>query len=413
MKTYNYIIIGAGISGLTIANELAKTDQDLLILEAKDRLGGRIWSDKSDEGLVFERGAELIHGKDNMVYDLAQELNLDLQRLETTEKPGSILYRIAKIIGLVIVSLNLYPKPSVDESVEQYIDRIKLLPAFIKQIFHHYAQDEESLDKVSALHFVERIVKQLKKGELYGENDFMLLDGYKQIIDYLALGKEVVLNTKVQRIDWHGDTVEVHSLDQVYRAKKLIITVPINALKKLYFAPDLPPEKLQAISSFEANDIVKVLINVPKSAILTTQEVCVIPNAKFVPIWWRRNIKNDTNDQILVGWITGEYARRFIASARDKALDNIFLELGDYFDVEQIDRTKIIVQDWQDDQDILAPYYHLKPGSSLNVFESLSKSLAGKVFFAGEATSVENGTVHGAYESAKRCVREIMKGQSL
>ncbi|MEL6344904.1 MAG: FAD-dependent oxidoreductase, partial [Myxococcota bacterium] len=81
------IVIGAGMSGLSAAHHIYPSNQNLLVLEARDRIGGRLSSEQFEDGLLFERGGELIHGTKNPVYPLVKKLGLADRRVVLLHEP--------------------------------------------------------------------------------------------------------------------------------------------------------------------------------------------------------------------------------------------------------------------------------------------------------------------------------------
>lgn len=407
MKVYDVIIIGAGISGLAAAKKLASS-KSVLVLEAKDRIGGRIWTDTDTNGILFERGAELIHGKNNAIYQLVNNLKLKIKHVKGVKETSSIFSNILFAAVIFLIKLGLFPKPKIYENIKQYLARLWFLPNSIKKYIEKYSLDEENLENVSALHFFSRLQNEIKKGELYGDNDFLLVNGYKQIIDFLEKDIKIELNEKVSQINWEGEIVEIFTKDKIYRAEKVIVTTPLNSLKKIEFIPDLPRQKLSALSFFETNVIIKLIVRVPKEDILTNSEIGFIEKPQIIPIWWRRKLDHHVDQEVVVGWITGDFARKFRSIPKDEAIRDSLLDLSSIIKTDNLDTNKILIQDWQEDEDINGTYYHVKPGASLEIFDQLNKPENNKLYFAGEALSKYHGTVHGAYQSGESCAEEIL-----
>lgn len=403
------IVIGAGMAGLAAAHELQKHGKRVLVLEARERIGGRLSTERFADGLLYERGGELIHGTTNALYRLVGELGIEIREQQHDAGGFSIGAGISLAFAGGLLRLGLHPEPGVDESMRDYINRLKLLPGSVRELLEEQSKDYESTDRVSALHMISRTRRQMLEGEVYGEHDFLIPGGYVQILDHLSRNLRLELGRIVEGITWDGDGVVVRTSDRSYSAARTVITLPVNVLKEMPFEPALPEIKMSALSAFTALDIVKLLVPVPLSSIRTDLDQGTIPTANIVPIWWRRNLPpvGPQQRQLFVGWITGPHARRFLALPPDEAIERALQELAPVFSADAINREEIIAQNWSEDEFARGPYHYVPPGFGLNVTDDLAAPLGGRLFFAGEATSQESASAHGAYESGLRVAEEI------
>jgi len=412
MKKYDIIVIGAGMSGLAAASEIYKSNQNIMVLEGRDRIGGRLSSERLDDGLLFERGGELIHGTKNPMYDLVNELGIKIREMKKEPMNISTMDGIQLFVVMMFLRLGLYPKPTVNESVSEYLDRLQFLPQALRDVADKSSKDFETLDRISAMSIINRLREEMMIGESYGEHDFVIEDGYITILSHLAKELPIAFNHKVDKINWNDEHVVIETNHGTFQAKQVILTLPIPILKKMNFEPALPNQKQDALSAHVSGDIIKLIIPVHKKAFKTEHEEGGIEGATQVPMWWRRNLPQDQPDdrQILVGWITGPYARRFLSQSTEDAIDLALSELSAIVDIEQINRDDIIAQNWMDDEFSTGTYCYIKPGYGLNVVNDLSQSLSNKLYFAGTATAraAANGTAHGAYESGLRVAKEVL-----
>ncbi len=409
MKQAEVIVIGAGMSGLSAASALHAHGREVVILEARDRIGGLLSSERLEDGLLFERGGELIHGKSNLLYPLAKELGIEIQEMRPEPQKLGLATSIAMAVVGLFVRAGRYPEPRVDESLRHYLGRLKRLPAAVTRYVEEWSKDYESLDRVSALHLVNHLRHQIAGGEVYGEHDFLIRDGYVQILDHLARGLAIEFETVVRRVDWSGEEVVIHTNRGRFCAQQVVTALPINILKELEFEPSLPEAKRMAMEAHQALDIIKLLIPAPKTAIRTNYDSGKIPHAELVPLWWRRNLEGDsgTTRQMVVGWITGPYARRFRNLAHDEAVKQSLAELAPVVDGSKVRASDVIAQDWAEDEFARGPYYYVKPGAPLHVVDDLAASLDQKLYFAGASLAADAGGAHGAYESGQRAAREV------
>ncbi len=404
------LIIGAGMSGLSAAYSICKSNKNVIVLEARDRIGGRLSSERFSDGLLFERGGELIHGTTNQLYALVRDLGIEIKELKSKPERTPVLETVVMLIVAVLVRSGWYAKPRVDENLKDYLDRLRLLPRSVKRSIEQRSMDFENLDRVSALHIVERFRRQLCTGEVYGDHDFLIKDGYATVLRHLAKDIPIRFGHVATKIEWNRDAVVVRTNRGDYGAEKLVVTVPVSVLPALEFEPELPATKVRAISAHTALDIVKLIVPVPERSFKTDQDQGIIPEAKIVPMWWRRNLATGSPDgrQVLVGWITGEYAREFCRHSPEESKERALAELSAVVDLAAVDRDEVIAQNWTKDEFARGPYSYIRPGFDLDIVDELAAPLAGTVYFAGTETAEESGTAHGAYESGLRAAREVL-----
>lgn len=412
MKNYDTIVVGAGMSGLAAASELYKSNKNIIVLEARDRIGGRLSSERLPDGLLFERGGELIHGTKSQMYTLVKELGIEIRELKKAKTDIGVVESVQLLFVALLLRLGLYPKPRIDECVTDYVSRLRFLPGSLKEFLDFASKDFETLDKMSALFVVDSMRQEILAGEMYGDHDFIIEDGYITLLRHLSKGLPIAFEHAVRKILWQDEQVVVETTQGTFTAPVVVLTLPIPILKKMNFEPELPEAKRVALSAHVTGDIIKLLIPLRKKAFKTEREEGEIADAKLVPMWWRRNAPDDKPDdrQILVGWIAGPYARHYLGQSSEDALDQALNELSAIVDIDLINRDDIIVQNWMEDEFSAGTYCYIKPGFGLHVVDDLAKPLGNKLYFAGTATSsaASRGTAHGAYESGLRVAKEVL-----
>lgn len=412
MNDFDIIIIGAGMSGLTAASEIYKVNRNIMVLEARNRIGGRLSSERLPDGLLFERGGGMIHGTNNMMYDLVNELGFEIRELNKEEGHLKVVEGGQLLLFMLLLRMGVHPKPRIDESVTEYVNRISLIPNSLNSFMDSLSRDFETFDRVSALHMVQLMRQQLLEGEMYGDRDFVLVEGYIQLLNHLAQDLPIKFEHEVRAIRWHEQKTIVETDQGAFQANKVVLTLPIPILKKMTFDPELPEGKKHALSAHVTGDIIKLLIPIQKTAFKAETDEGQIPDAKFVPMWWRRGLSDDKPEdrQMLIGWITGPYARRYLNQPPEEALEKTLKELEAVVDTAFINRDDIIVQNWTQDPYSAGTYCYIKPGFGLQVIDNLAASLENKLYFAGTATAERSvrGTAHAAYESGLRVAKEVL-----
>ena len=210
------IVVGAGASGLAAAHKLVSAGIDVTVVEARDRVGGRVWTDTS-LGLPLDLGASWIHGIDgNPLSAMADKINAP--RLVT----GYDSYRTRGADGREIKWRDV---PSDFKNVVE--------------IEHEYAADVEDLSKQAT-----------QEGDEFGGDDVILPEGYIRVLEPLVDGYEVEFQTVVDRINITEGAALVGTGDRSFSAEAVLVTVPLGVLKfgNIQFDPPLDPDRLGAIN---------------------------------------------------------------------------------------------------------------------------------------------------------------------
>ena len=264
------IIIGAGVAGLAAAKHLIAAGRDVQVLEARDRIGGRVWTDRS-LGVPLDMGASWIHGvRGNPLTDLADEL--DIKRATTDY--GNHIVRDAQ--GRIVDEDDLPEDFEVVTSIE-----------------HEYAADHAELSPQAD-----------DEGDEFGGGDVLFPSGYSTLIRGLDTGFQVNLGAEVDLVDTTGPTVGVHTADETFAAEAVLVTVPLGVLKAgtINFVPALSPARLGAIDRLGMGLLNKVSLRFP--SVFWDEDADLIgyvgPKRGYFAEWL--NIAKYTGEPILVGF---------------------------------------------------------------------------------------------------------------
>ena len=257
-KIYDVIIIGAGISGLAAADYLIDDGNDVLVLEARDRIGGRIWS-YSWNGVTIEEGANWIHTSiGNPLSELADRHGFSTYK---TQLNSMVAYLNGKKIDNDVYD-NLVNEfwsyiitekgKGQDEPLSKTVNKFKATRSFTldeKNILNYLANSEISNEYGTDLDNLSRDYFDI--GEDYGDGELVLPNGLQQIIEILKDEVEIKLNHVVTKIEYHeNNNVIVHTKTKRFFSKKALVTVPLGVLKSgdIEFSPPFPERKQNAIS---------------------------------------------------------------------------------------------------------------------------------------------------------------------
>jgi len=433
------IVIGAGASGLAASSELAAEGLSVIVLEARDRVGGRIYTLK-DIGQQFpiELGAEFIHGRPPEIMDALRQ-----SRIPVSEVDGdNWCFQDGRLSSCDFFSevdeiLQRMNDHGPDESFASFLRRCcRDAPAEVKKHTLSYVAGFNAADPAQVS--VHWLVRQMQAEEkIEGDRAFRARGGYQALLEILqqrAANAAVRLRTKtvVHRVIWRQGNVSVDAVcgEQAisFHASRVLATVPLAVLQAqpgergaIEFSPALPKEKLDSLAGMEMGKVLRVVLhfrerfwdrlhpkgnpkkNLDRMSFLFSQD-------KWFPTWWTAAPKQFP---IITGWAPWLSAER-LDSGRVPVVNRALQTLARLLGVREteVERSLEIAyfHDWQIDPFSRGAYSYVKAGAADSP-KILSRPVKDTLFFAGEAADVtgNNGTVHGAIASARRAVAEITK----
>jgi monoamine oxidase len=430
------LIIGAGAAGLAAARDLSKTGLQVTVIEARARVGGRIFTHReSNTSFPIELGAEFIHGKSPEIFSIIEQAGLSVEEVTGRHwffdtgkltKSGDFWSSVEELMAQMKKELK-------DRSFEDYLssltnsqtsERTKAMASGYVVGFHAAETDKIGIHGLTA---IDEASEQID-----GDRSFRLLEGYSSLINWLqheaqTQGAKVHLNTIVAQVRWEQNKVEVVSVEEeLWSARAVLITLPLSLLKldvrekgAVKFSPGLPTSKLEAIKVLEMGSALRVVmrftdrfwenINLPGTDEDGLRDLGFIhyPDAPL-PTWWTTNSEHEP---LLVGWAGGGVAARLLSSTEDEIVIQSLKSLTLVFGLSESElRTRLVktyLHNWQTDPQTLGAYAYL-PVDGIEHQLNLAKPVEDTLFFAGEATSLGHvGTVHGAIKSGQRAAREI------
>lgn len=409
-------IIGAGIAGLAAANQLQKYGYQPILLEARNRLGGRIWDDDIF-GITLPRGAAWIHGIiNNPIAELAVKYHAKFQRFDFS-KHFIFDHKGQKIL------------PSRFEALTQKLtDKLNQAQTFALE-----AKSDMSLAKalaffynVQSLSVEERIVLNRKKTffECYvgagyeflsarhwnqeesmpGDNCIMT-EGYRPIIQGLSQPCAIVFNTIVREINERADKIEIVTDKENYFADAIIVTTPLGVLKKnsIKFHPELPDFKQKAINNLAMGLLNLTGIRFPKIFWPIDSQALSFPLFKSPATTTFLNFSHFIKHPILLGNTGGESARELENYSDQDLMAKIVDNLRNIFGNNIPNPTGFYTTRWHHDPFSFGAYSYIPVGGSGDDYDNMAKPISDRIFFAGEATHRQfPATTHGAYLSGVR-----------
>ena len=431
------IIIGAGAAGLAAAERLAVARRSALVLEARERIGGRIWSHQ-EPGLPVpvELGAEFIHGRAQATFALLAKANVAAvdsagrSRGERWTLRDGRLVPSDDLFADIRYAMKGMPRLRNDMSFDAFLARHlrnEVSPetcAFARMLAQGY--DAVDTKRASA----RAIIEEWTGGGSVEMPQFRPMGGYGPLLSHLAsqlhgTRVELQLNTVVQALSWARGSVKVEGTflgrPFVARAKRAIVTLPVGVLQlpvsapgAVRFTPALKTKR-DALRHLALGPVIKMVLRF-RTAFWEKLDGGRYRNVAFFhprqeafPTFWTAL---PVRAPVLVAWAGGPKAAALSGAPKAKIIEHALTSLTALFR----DRAKIEseleaawVHDWQRDAYARGAYSYVTVGGD-TAREALAKPLNGTLFFAGEAADVEGeaGMVAGALQSGVRAAREVL-----
>lgn len=414
------IVVGAGFSGLAAAQELARFGQSVIVLEARQRIGGRAHTVYDGEQAV-EMGANWLHGQsNNPLVEQANKQNITLS--EPSNWDDTIVYdEYGEEIEDAQQLLERW-YAVVEQYIAQYLGRE---PNASMQMLMDDAQKSGDLGFVSdELHnsFINFLYEQdwaadasdlsvqaQEDGEDYRGGDPIPLQGFAAILKALSDGVNVQLERQVLALEQFPNMVEItvshQGQSQVMRAKRALVTVPVSVLQaeKIRFNPVLSARKREAINLIGMGHLNKVWLKFPEVFWDDKQAILRVSSEKDRFSLWL-NVHKVSQQPYLMAMSTAAHIE---AGSDAEIVEEAMLGLRGIYGEEIPEPSKSYISRWQNDPFSLGAYSYLRQGGRPEHRNILAEP-EGLVFFAGEATHDDfPSTVHGAYLSGQREAKNI------
>ena len=426
-KINKVLVIGAGISGLAAAKNLNDSGYDVTILEAKDRIGGRLYTDRS-LGVPLEVGANWIHDnnpKTNPIMKIKEELGLKSHQcslagsvayFEVLDKEGNRieisnkdLEKIEFRIG-IFAYLAKYLRPSTNlRELFIFVKKLGLL-SFVKEealfvLIQKIALEQaEDPEKIS--------IEALFEHEGF-ENDEAIIGGYDQIAYYFEkeLHNKIILNSPIDHINYEQDTIKVFCGSEIYEANAVIVTASLGVLKKevIKFTPELPIEKKQSIKKLGWGTLNKVMLKFAHKFWSDTDFIVIANKESNFHAWI--NEEPVCKEPVIVATIAGKNAKKLENKTDEEVMLIALNELKTVYGSKVSELDSYYISKWSLDPYIYGSYSTNKAGENSQLLrKQLSTPVNSKLFFAGEATSVKvAGYLQMALQSGVREAENIKK----
>jgi monoamine oxidase len=451
MSEYDTVVIGAGAAGLAAGRALATAGQRVAIVEARDRIGGRIFTRRAAvpgarEMSPIELGAEFIHGLPAETWALIEEGGLETYELQGSELSftdnrlqNNEASHNAAIDVLERLTHWVQARPENDLSFADYLARAGI-DAAEAEAAAAYVEGFNAADR--AVIGAAALAKQQRaEDEIQGDRLFHVRGGYDRILQILARGIErthtpVLLDRPVRQVTWSEGRVSVHTQDagnvgSTLHAKRAVITLPLGVLHAGSIRFDPEPATLMAHARrMRMGTVVRATLvfdsrfwcddDLPsaRSGLATDlKQLSFLFTAQLTPSTWWTEMPEDS--PIITGWVAGPKAETLQNQLRaggdpDMLLTVWLRSLSLAFGVSERALARRLTSwhahDWSSDEHARGAYSYV-PAGALDASDEMSIPVAGTLYFAGEHTDTSGhwGTVHGALRSGLRAARQVLR----
>ncbi len=414
------LVIGAGIAGLSAAWHLREAGIAATVLEARDRIGGRVWTNRDFADIPVEFGAELIHGRSPEVNTWRWVEQLGLRTWHWNKLDDSMIRtedgdwltmgeaRAASPELDVTRSWELgdVPESENDEDLATYLRRIGFSEGQMRYVQRSFANAEgESMRYLNAKAHAQ-LFKDSDGEDDY--SDYRILNGYDSYYEKLAEGLDIRLGSVVEAIDWTSCVEVTTAAGDVQRGEAAIVTLPLGVLQagRVVFMPLLPPQKQKAIAGLKMGPVMKMVYLFNEH--ILDPSIGAIYAKGNPPMWWSPSLGRERGQVVWTAFFTGDYARELLplgeAAALRKGLETLRREVGQ----PDLEYVKARWVNWPEDEFALGGYSACLPGH-YDAREKLAQPTP-PLYWAGEASAPHHlaAMVHGAYFTGQRAANEII-----
>jgi monoamine oxidase len=434
MTVVDVIVIGGGVAGLHAAAILARRGARVVLLEARDRLGGRVFTVHEPGWPPVEAGAEFVHGKPPILLRLLETAGLRRveQRARHALRWRGTLQQADHLFARGAELLENLPRGERDRSFARVAAQPwwrRLAPPEVRRLSRAFVEgfNAAPADAISAASLAEQTEAS---AEIDGDRLFHVAGGYGGLVHHLLqrarrAGAEVRTGAEVRRVVWRRGKVEVQARGALghplplARGRVALVTLPLGVLRAgaVRFAPPLPAAKRAALREIGVGPVIRVVLRFARpdgghwSAPGVRGFGFVHAVGAAFPTFWRASAPGEP--PLVTAWAAGPAAARLAGRPPEARLRAAVASLarglgrppGDLLD----DLAGWRVFDWQEDPFARGAYSFAPPGGA-HLPEALAAPVGEALFFAGEATDTagQSGTVHGALASGARAANELL-----
>ncbi|MEU3474789.1 NAD(P)/FAD-dependent oxidoreductase [Rhodococcus sp. NPDC006774] len=429
MTHVDTLVVGAGISGLVVATLLHRAGQRVAVLEARDRVGGRVWTMRTDEG-TLDVGASWIHGTDdNPLADAVHAFGMRTVEFtvgsyqpdgrpiayysptgtrlsdEAAARFGTDVHHFDELFARTIAESS--PGTSFGDAVEATLtqldwndDRLER----VREFLGHRAEEQLGVGK-------DLLDAHGLDDDAIEGDEVVFPDGYDRLAVHLAEGLDVRLEHVVTQVRWGRDGVLVDTGSGTFSAERAVVTVPIGVLKSPEFTvePPLPEPVSGALERLEMNAFEKVFLQFPSK--FWDENVYAVRQQGEAGRWWHSwyDVTMPQGRPTLLTFAAGACAQQTRHWSDARIADSVLEALRGLYGDRVLTPDRVYVTRWQDDPFAYGSYSYMTVGSRTRDHDDLATPIGDVLHLAGEATWTDDpATVTAALKSGRRAAERIL-----
>jgi monoamine oxidase len=423
---YDVIIIGGGAAGLMAAKILSAHDKKILLLEAKDRLGGRIYP-INNFSFPAEGGAEFIHGNLKTTFDLLKEVHLNKEKIKGTfcRVEKGKWYADDHLVPGWEALIQKMKECKEDLSIHDFLETFFTEKKYdaLKSLFTQYIEGYDAANPANTSVFAIRKEMEAGDGPQYRPES-----GYYSLMNFLKEeclknGGIIKTNEPVVKLS-RNKNIEVFTSQKKYFSKKVICAVPLGVLlstrkqKSFIDFPDFLRGHLTAAKKIGNGPVIKFLLEFDKAFWLdeTFLKKKSVPAPSYlftdtlIPTWWTQY---PSPKPLITGWIAGPSSYKMKNYSNKKFNQIVFESLSSVFTMPVCDLEKRLknfsVINWINEPYILGGYSYptLQTKKARKILQQPFENI---FYFAGEyVPENSSSTVDAALLSGKFVAEQIVK----
>lgn len=380
------VIIGAGAAGLAAAHQLKAAGRRAIVLEARDRVGGRAFTDAS-LGPAYDAGAMFIHWAErNPWVQIARDLGI--------ATPGESWGGGFKVFadGRPMADADRQRRRGAFGQIDRRLETVDLTQRdlSVKELLGDLGPDLSQIASSGLLLSIGEESDRISARDyqrLWAGDDLVVPSGYGNLVARHGAGLDIRLNQPVSEIRWDGSGVAVTTPSGTLRAAACIVTVPVGVLKAgaIRFTPDLPARTRDALDGIGMGALTKIALKVEGDRFGIT------PGTSFLEAGSPNRLMNfdlfPEDKDLIIAYCGGDHARELSAAGPDAARAHLTTLLGTMLGAD-IGKaiTGVSFPAWWTDPFARGSYSVCLPGREA-AREQLAEPIGGRLFIAGEATA--------------------------
>jgi monoamine oxidase len=424
------VVVGAGIAGLAAARALAEKGMRVVVVEARERVGGRVLSVPVQGGAV-ELGAEFVHGRAPELWSLMEEAGV-----QTVERGGVMLREGEGGLGedddagdeMFAPLAELEDDKGPDVPFAQWLETSDVQP-WARVALTGYV---EGFNAADAGRIGVRALGAQQKAEdaIEGDRAWHVHGGYAQLAAFLAeraaaAGAELRMGCTLQRMAWRAGAVTCATSAGDLHARRAVITLPLGVLHRVNQAGGIrmepEPAAVAQARRLAMGHATRFTLRFRdrwwRTSALAERDALermsfLFTPTRMPPVWWTSGGESEVFPS-LTGWVGGPRAEALEGLTSEELGRRACETLAGVFDLpaERI-RASLLethTHDWAADPFSCGAYSYV-PAGALDAPEAMSQPEEGTLYFAGEHTDVTGhwGTVHAALRSGMRAAEQVL-----